>query len=187
MLRLYFSVTIGLGHLDLWSLILSLTEIGYQLLLIPQSRLGWPTAKIWWSKLWERCQKPMFKALKNTFKYYFFFESQLTRLIQNKTKYCNIKAFYKTHSVYSYNQWNYFLRGCMEKWRSGDFSIQTWCIPLEALASKNVLNRHKPINERTNERTNKNKRTNNKNKQTNLPLYLLVIYAYICWHLLFIY
>ena len=30
-----------------------------------------------------------------------------------KIKYCNIKAFYKTHSVYSYNQWNYFQRGCI--------------------------------------------------------------------------
>ena len=38
----------------------------------------------------------------------FFFDSQLTGLIQNKTKYCNTKAFYKTHGVYSYNQWNYF-------------------------------------------------------------------------------
>ena len=25
----------------------------------------------------------------------------------------------------------------MYEWRSGDFSIQTWCIPLEAFASKN--------------------------------------------------
>ena len=62
----------------------------------------------------------------------FFFDSQLTAQIQNKTKYCDIKGFYKTH-----NQWNYFQRGCMDKWRSGDFSIQTWYIPLEAFASKN--------------------------------------------------
>ena len=35
-------------------------------------------------------------------------------------------------TVYTlYNQWNYFQRGCIDKWRSGDFSIQTWCIPLE--------------------------------------------------------
>ena len=37
---------------------------------------------------------------------------------------------------YSYNQWNYFQGGCMDKWQSGDFSIQTLCIPLEAFASK---------------------------------------------------
>ena len=29
-----------------------------------------------------------------------------------------------------------FQRGCMDKLRSGDFSIQTWFIPLEAFASK---------------------------------------------------
>ena len=52
------------------------------------------------------------------------------------TKYCNIKAFNKTHGVYSYNQWNYFQRRCMDKRRSGDFSIQTWCIPF---ASKNLF------------------------------------------------
>ena len=27
----------------------------------------------------------------------------------------------------------------MDKWRSGDFSIQTWYIPLEAIASKNYF------------------------------------------------
>ena len=47
-----------------------------------------------------------------------------------------MKSFYKIHGVYSNNQWNYFQRGCMDKWRSGDFTIQTWCIPLEAFASK---------------------------------------------------
>ena len=31
-----------------------------------------------------------------------------------------------------------FQHGCMDKWRSGDFSIQTWCIPLEAFTSKNL-------------------------------------------------
>ena len=31
--------------------------------------------------------------------YYFFFDSQLTGLIQNKTKYCHIKAFYKTRTT----------------------------------------------------------------------------------------
>ena len=58
----------------------------------------------------------------------------MTGLIQNKTK-----AFYKTNGAYSYNQWNYFQGGCMDKWRSGDFSIQTRCIPLEAFAFKNLL------------------------------------------------
>ena len=38
--------------------------------------------------------------------------------------------------VYSYNQWNYFQLGCIDKWVSADFSIQTWCIPLEAFTSK---------------------------------------------------
>ena len=46
------------------------------------------------------------------------------------------KHFGKTHGVYSYKQCNYFQRGCMDKWRSGEFSIQTWCIPLEAFASR---------------------------------------------------
>ena len=84
-----------------------------------------PRLKSLKSKLQETCQKRKLKALKNTLKplkyCYFFFDSQLTVLIQNKTKtkYCN-------------NQWNYFQRGCMDKWRSADFLIQTWCIPLEA-------------------------------------------------------
>ena len=30
-----------------------------------------------------------------------------------------------------------FQRGCMDKWWSSDFSIETWYIPLEAFASKN--------------------------------------------------
>ena len=47
---------------------------------------------------------------------------------------CHIKAFNKTHGVYSYNGWNCFQHGCMDKWRSGDFSIQIWRIPLEAFA-----------------------------------------------------
>ena len=68
------------------------------------------------------------------------FDSQLTGLVQNKTKYCNIKAFYKTHGVYSYNQWNYFQRGCMDKWQSGDFSMQTWCKPLEAFVDDKQIN-----------------------------------------------
>ena len=63
----------------------------------------------------------------------------MTRLIQNETKFCNIKAFYKTPQSIFDNQWNYFQRGCMHKWRSGDFSIQIWHIPLEAFASKNSL------------------------------------------------
>ena len=29
------------------------------------------------------------------------------------------------------NQRNYFQHGRMDKWRSGDFSMQTWCTPLE--------------------------------------------------------
>ena len=55
------------------------------------------------------------KALKNTFKpvkyCYFFFDSQLTGVIQNKTKYSNIKAFYKTHSVYSVEQFSVRMYG----------------------------------------------------------------------------
>ena len=70
---------------------------------------------------------------------YFVFDSQLTGLIQNKTKYCNINAWCMYTRVYSYNQWNYFQRGCMDKWWSSDFSIQTRCIPFEAFASKNNL------------------------------------------------
>ena len=30
-------------------------------------------------------------------------------------------------------------RGCMYKWRSSDFSIQTWCIPFEAFAPKKKI------------------------------------------------
>ena len=82
-------------------------------------------------KLWQTCQKRKFKD-KPVKIYYFFFDSQLTGLIQNKTKYCNIK----THGVYSNSRWNYFQRGCMDKRRSVDFPIQTWCIPLQAFASK---------------------------------------------------
>ena len=52
-----------------------------------------------------------------------------------------MKAFYKTHGIYLYNQWNYFQRECMDKWRSGDFSLQTWRIPLEAFASNNTNER----------------------------------------------
>ena len=84
----------------------------------------------------------MLYALKYKFRpvILFFFDSQLTGLIQNKQNTAFIKAFLffsffflKNHGVYSYNQWNYFQRGCMDKWRSGDFSMQTWCISLEAL------------------------------------------------------
>ena len=70
------------------------------------------------------------EALKKTFKpvkyCYYFFNSQLTGLIQNKRKYFNIKAFYKTHGVYLYKQWNYFLRGYMDNWRSGDFRSESF-------------------------------------------------------------
>ena len=53
--------------------------------------------------------------------------------------YCiiNNKAFHKKRGVYLYNQWNYFQCLCIDEWWSGDISIQTWCIPLEAFASKN--------------------------------------------------
>ena len=51
----------------------------------------------------------------------FFLDSQLNRLIKNEPKYCIIKTFYKTR--YWYNRWNYFQHGCMDKWRSGDFSL----------------------------------------------------------------
>ena len=35
----------------------------------------------------------------------------------------------------------------MDKWWSADFSIQTWCIPLEAFASKNnVPSQKKTLN-----------------------------------------
>ena len=91
--------------------------------------------------LWETCQKRKFKPLINTFKTVkilsFFSLFTIGRTDSKWTKYCNFKAFCKFRKVYSHNQWNYFQRGCMDKWRSGDFSIQTWCIPLEAFASKN--------------------------------------------------
>ena len=94
--------------------------------------------------------KRKFKALQTSKNIIiFYFDSQLTGQIQNKNKILlnikefyktdgvyNIKEFYKTDGVYSYNQWDYFQRGCMDKWRSGDFSIQTSFIPLEVFASK---------------------------------------------------
>ena len=75
----------------------------------------------------ERRQKRKFKALKNSFKIVksivIFFVWFTTDGTDSKwTKYCNIKAFYKTRGVYSYNQRNYFQRGCIDKRRSGDFS-----------------------------------------------------------------
>ena len=33
----------------------------------------------------------------------------------------------------------------MDKWQSGDFSIQTWCIPLEAFTSKKSFNSEEKI------------------------------------------
>ena len=53
-----------------------------------------------------------------------------------ETTYRNQSQHFTKPSVYSQNQWNYFQHGYTDKWRSGDFSIQTWCIPLEAFASK---------------------------------------------------
>ena len=44
------------------------------------------------------------------------------------SKWTNIaisKHFYKTRGVFSFNQWNYFQRGCIDKRRSSDCSIQT--------------------------------------------------------------
>ena len=72
-------------------------------------------------------QKRKFKALKNIFTtvkniVLCFFDLQLTGQIQNEQ---NIKAFYKIRGVYLYDQWNYFQRGCIDQWRSSDFSIQT--------------------------------------------------------------
>ena len=81
------------------------------------------------SKLWDTCQKWKFKALKYKFKF--------GRTDSKWTKYCIIKAFYKSPGVFSFNQWNYFQRGCIDQWQSGDFSIQTLCMLLEAFASKN--------------------------------------------------
>ena len=55
------------------------------------------------------CQKRKFKALKNTFataKILLFF----LWFTIDRTDSCNIKAFYKTHGIYSYNQWNYLAR-----------------------------------------------------------------------------
>ena len=83
----------------------------------------------------------VFKALKNTFKPVKIFFS----MIHNWPDWFKIKQntamsrhFTKptVYTMYLYNQWNYFQQGCMDKWRSGDFSIQTWCIPLEVFASK---------------------------------------------------
>ena len=79
-------------------------------------------------KLW----KNKFTTVKNIVVFFLWFLTD-----SEWTKYCNMKSiFYKTRGVYKCNQWNYFQRGCMDKWRSGDFSIQTWCIILEAFASK---------------------------------------------------
>ena len=79
----------------------------------------------------------LFSALKNTFKpvkIVLFFAG----LIQNKTKYCDIKTFHKTHGIYSYNQWNYLQRGCMAKRRSGHFSTKT-CLVAVSLTYLTVL------------------------------------------------
>ena len=73
-------------------------------------------------KLWNKL-KPVKILL------FFYFDSQLTGLIQNNTAISNPRCIY--------NQWNYFQHRCMSKWWSADFSIQTWCIPLEA--SKNYV------------------------------------------------
>ena len=95
------------------------------------------------SMLWETCQKQKFKALKITFKpvkiLLFLLCFTTDRADSKWTKYCNIKSFYKIRGVYSYNQWNYFQRRCMDKWRSGDFSLQTCCIPAWKLANWNSL------------------------------------------------
>ena len=66
-----------------------------------------------------------------------YFYLQLSVLIQHKTKYCNIKAFYQSR-VGSYNQWNYFQLRCIDKRWSGDFSVRTGLYTFRSLiASKN--------------------------------------------------
>ena len=92
------------------------------------------------SKLWETCQKRKFKAMEKykTVQILLFFLWFTVDRTDSKWPKYNIKAFYKTRGLYSYNQWNYLQRGCMDKWRSGDFSLQTCCIPLEAFASKMI-------------------------------------------------
>ena len=64
------------------------------------------------------------------------FDSQLTGLIQNEQNTAISWHFTKPAEYIRTNMWNYFQRVCMDKWRSGVFSLQTWCISLEAFASK---------------------------------------------------
>ena len=65
--------------------------------------------------------KTKFTTVKNTIIFFFTIEQTDSKW----TKYCNIKALYKTHGVYLYKKSNYFQCGCINKWRSGDFSIET--------------------------------------------------------------
>ena len=69
----------------------------------------------------ERPVRCEFKALNSKNIFIFF---SLTRLIQNKQKKAISKHFIKPAEYSHPNKWNYFQRGCMDKWQSGDFSLQ---------------------------------------------------------------
>ena len=92
-----------------------------------------------WNKSSERPVRSESLKLLNTIKQVkilFFLWFTIDRTDSKWNKILQYQTFYKTHCVYSYNHWNYFLRGCIKKLRSGNFSIHTWCIPLKAFASK---------------------------------------------------
>ena len=68
----------------------------------------------------------------------------IDRADSKQNKILHYESILQNSRVYthSYNQWNYFQRGCMDKWQSGDFSIQT----PGACASKNYnILRRSPI------------------------------------------
>ena len=93
------------------------------------------------SKLQETCQKRKLKALKNKFQtvkilYLFLFHNWPDRFKMNKIlQYQSILQ--NPRSIYSYIQWNYFQRGCIDKRRTGDFPIQTRLYTFRSFASKN--------------------------------------------------
>ena len=70
------------------------------------------------------CQKRKLKTLMNIFKpvkYCCFF---LSFTIGKKILQCQI--ILQNPLLYSYSQWNYFQRGCMDKWRSGTNLVYTF-------------------------------------------------------------
>ena len=74
------------------------------------------------------CQKRKFKALKNNFTtvnmlLFFFFDLQLTGLIQNEQNTAKSKHFTKPAEYIRTTSGTFFQRGCIDKRRSGDFAV----------------------------------------------------------------